>query len=215
MHEGPGTEVNPLMSDRTGLLLLMTGPMFAGKSSALIAHAASQGDDVLVLKPAFDVRSGSDLVSSRDGTTMRALSISEWPAGAERANALVIDEVQFMVGPHYRGDIVDDVLDAVQHGQRVTVGGLDTDYMQCPFEVVTRLAEHADRHIRMSGRCHVCQAPASWTAKLHETGQRLELGCEDLYEARCDLHWSAPGAPVMRRPSLTASIASLTIADRT
>jgi thymidine kinase len=184
----------PRTTATTGALLLMTGPMFAGKSSALIAHASACDGGVLVLKPAFDVRDGVSLVSSRDGSSIAALPVSSWPAQAASARTLVIDEVQFLVAPHYDGDIVDEVLGAVASGQKVVVGGLDTDYLKRPFEPVARLAGHAARHVRLTARCHVCDAPACWTAKRQETGRRLELGCDELYEARCDLHWSPPDA---------------------
>ncbi len=173
-------------------LLLLTGPMFAGKSSALIGMAAEAGRDVLVLKPAFDTRDAVNLVSSRDGSSIAARPVRDWPDDARSFAMLVIDEVQFLIAPHYRGDIVRDLLGAVSAGQRVAVGGLDTDYLRRPFEPVARLAEHAARHVRLAARCHVCGRPAHWTAKLAETGQRLELGCQELYEARCDRHWTAP-----------------------
>ncbi len=173
--------------------------MFAGKSAALIAHATNEqrrraGSDhaVLVLKPAFDVRDGADVVSSRDGTRIAARPVSDWPSDADEYDVVVIDEVQFMVAPHYRGDIVADIRAAVAAGCQVVAGGLDTDYMRRPFEPVSRLAEHASRHVRLSARCHSCAAPAVWTAKRRETGCRLELGSENLYEARCEQHWSAP-----------------------
>ncbi|MCQ8279622.1 thymidine kinase [Acetobacteraceae bacterium KSS8] len=202
-----------------GDLLLLTGPMFAGKSAALIAHAATEqqrragrdrdgGDHaVLVLKPAFDIRDGADVVSSRDGTRIAARPVSEWPVDATEYGVVVIDEVQFMVAPHYRGDIVADIRSAVAAGCQVVAAGLDTDYMRRPFEPVVRLAAHASRHVRLSACCHRCAAPAAWTAKLHETGCRLELGSGNLYEARCDQHWAAPDQMAPGLPTI-ADVAS-------
>ncbi len=177
---------------RTGELLLLTGPMFAGKSSSLIAHAVAHGDDVLVLKPAFDSRDGAAMISSRDGSRIAAMPVSAWPEQAVSHRALVIDEVQFMVAPHYAGDIVEDIVRAVAGGAQVAVGGLDTDYLRRPFDVIVRLAQQADRRVSLCARCHICDAPAPWTAKRCETGLLLELGDDDLYQARCDLHWTAP-----------------------
>lgn len=184
-----------MRGDRKGELLLLTGPMFAGKSSSLIAFFQNQAavSPPLALKPAFDTRDGAATIRSRDHSRMEALPVSSWPAQAADHSALAIDEVQFMVSPHYRGDIVDDIRAAVAGGARVAAAGLDTDYLRRPFDVVASLIAIADRHVALHARCHVCDAPAAWTAKTIETGQRLELD-DTLYEARCDLHWSLPGA---------------------
>lgn len=178
---------------RRGELVLITGPMFAGKSAALIAQAAAHGPDALVLKPAFDTRDGASVIASRDHTRAEALAVACWPeAAAADHPVLVIDEVQFMVAPYYAGDIVADIGHAVAAGACVTVGGLDTDYLRRPFDVITRLSACADRHIVLHARCHTCERPAMWTFKKTETGHRLELGDDDLYEARCEEHWSKP-----------------------
>lgn len=177
---------------RRGELVLITGPMFAGKSAALIAQAAAHGPDALVLKPAFDTRDGAAVIASRDRTRAEALAVASWPDAAAAHPVLVIDEVQFMVSPHYAGDIVADIGRAVAAGACVTVGGLDTDYLRRPFDIITRLSACADRHLVLHARCHTCEQPAMWTAKKTETGQRLELGDDDLYEARCEEHWTEP-----------------------
>lgn len=193
-----------MRGDGAGGLLLLTGPMFAGKSSSLIAHACAHGTDALMLKPAFDTRDGDALVSSRDGSRLPALPVARWPAAASGRACIVIDEVQFMVPPHYEGDIVDDIRAAAASDIQVVVGGLDADYRRRPFDVTARLAALADRHVVLQARCHICDAPAAWTAKLSDTGRRLELGDAGLYEARCDRHWSlpAPGRPPVRQPAL-------------
>jgi thymidine kinase len=183
-----------MQDDGRGELVLITGPMFAGKSAALIAQARAHGPTALVLKPAFDTRDGSAVIASRDRTRADALPVSAWPEEQARTHpVLVIDEAQFMVSPHYAGDLVADVGRAVARGARITVGALDTDYLRRPFDLVTRLAAVADRHVVLHARCHTCDAPAMWTAKKNETGHRLELGDDDLYEARCHAHWTEPG----------------------
>ena len=176
-----------------GELELITGPMFAGKSAALIARAVAHGRDALVMKPAFDTRNGTSAIASRDLTQTDALAVSAWPEAEARSHPLlVIDEVQFMVAPHYTGDVVADIEDALAGGARVTVGGLDTDYLRRPFDTILRLSARADRHVTLLARCHVCGAPAPWTAKKSDTGHLLELGNDDLYEARCEQHWTPP-----------------------
>ncbi len=181
------------MVRRRGRLTVITGPMFAGKTSVLIGRARRQAS-VLALKPAFDTRAGAALIRSRDHSAMPALPIASWPAEAAGRAALVLDEAQFMTAAHYAGDVVADVLGAVQDGASVTVSGLDTDYLRRPFEVIARLRAVADEQVVLRARCHVCGAPAAWTAKKAETGRLLEVGDQELYKARCDAHWSRPEA---------------------
>ncbi len=163
----------PRMVHRHGSLTMITGPMFAGKSAALIARAGRRPGETLILVPAFDGRG--------DGT----LRSREHPA-------LLLDEARFITAPHHRGDVVADVLGAVRGGAAVAVGGLDTDYRRQPCEGTARLRAGADEGAGLRARCHVGGAPAAWTAKKRETGRRLEVGDLALYEARCDAHWSLP-----------------------
>ena len=176
-----------------GRLVLYVGPMFAGKSSHLIKAAAAH-ERVLALKPGFDTRDGAELVS-RDGSHFAAQSVRQWPARADNYDHIVLDEVQFMVAPHYEGDIVTELQAAKLRGATVTVGGLDSDYRQQPFEIVSKLMQFADDIIYLEARCHTCNAPARWTAKTHETGRLLETGDQELYEARCNEHWCLPEKP--------------------
>ncbi len=182
---------SPRMAHRRGSLTVITGPMFAGKSAALIARAGRRPGETLALIPAFDGRSDGTL-RSREGTSLPARPVSSWPTRAAAQAALLLDEAQFMTAPHYRGDVVADVLGAVRQGAAVAVGGLDTDYRRQPFEVVARLLAAADERVVLRARCHVCGAPAAWTAKKRDTGRLLEVGDAALYEARCDAHWSLP-----------------------
>lgn len=182
-------------TSRRGRLTVITGPMFAGKTSALIRRMHRHGPGVLVLRPAFDTRSGGAAISSRDLSSHRALAITSWPAEAARHPVLALDEAQFMTAPRYSGDVVADGLAAVRAGAVLVVSGLDTDYMRQPFDVIERFRALADEEVLLRARCHACGAPAAWTAKKTNTGRLLEVGDVDLYDARCDAHWSSPEGP--------------------
>lgn len=190
---------DPSGAPRRGTLTLLTGPMFAGKSARLIRaarEAAAGSETPLALKPAFDTRDPFSRLSSRDEAAagFPATSVSCWPrAEAANRSLVILDEVQFLVAPHYRGDVVADIAAALDAGTNVLAGGLDTDYHRRPFAVVSRLLALADRHERLWARCHRCGAPARWTAKMRDTGALLEPGDTELYEARCDRHWFEPG----------------------
>lgn len=173
-----------------GTLTVFAGPMFAGKSARLL-QSASLDAATLCLSPAFDTRSGAS-IHSRTGLTHPARPVSAWPDDAGAYRHLLLDEAHFMVAPHYRGDVVDDIRNALSQGVTISVAGLDTDYLREAFDVMTRLRGCADRFVSLQARCHCCGSPARWTAKKRRTGHKLEAGDDELYEARCDAHWSAP-----------------------
>ncbi|WP_068169230.1 thymidine kinase [Neokomagataea thailandica] len=179
---------------RSGRLVLYVGPMFSGKSAHLIAaaHAAPCPlEKVLVLKPAFDTRSGAE-IASRNGLSLAARSVASWPQDIEEYEAIVLDEAQFMVSPHYEGDIVEELLAARACGMTVIVGGLNTDYRKEDFPIVAALAKHADEVHALAAWCHICGDTARWTAKIRDTGQLLETGDSELYQALCEAHWHLP-----------------------
>jgi len=176
-------------------LTLITGPMFAGKSARLVAAiegaVAGGRGPVLVLKPAFDTRTDNEIFS-RAGCSYPARPVSAWPEDAGAYRTIVLDEAHFWTAPHYHGDVVADIEGMLAAGVDVVAGGLDTDYRRRPFEVMMRLSALADECVPLEARCHVCGAAARWTAKRVETGHLLETGDAELYEARCDLHFTMP-----------------------
>ncbi|GBR13081.1 thymidine kinase [Asaia spathodeae] len=173
-----------------GILTVYAGPMFAGKSAHLLQDHPDQ-EGTLCLAPAFDTRSGAS-IHSRVGLRRPARSISCWPSDFARFRHILLDEGHFMIAPHYTGDVVADIAKSLEAGIDISVAGLDTDFMQHDFDVMARLRVLADRYVPLTARCHVCEAPARWTAKKRQTGHVLETGDDDLYEARCDAHWAPP-----------------------
>lgn len=174
-----------------GKLTVYAGPMFSGKSAHLIRAISLASGRVLCLAPAFDNRSGHS-IHSREGRSYPARSIACWPSDVGQFGMVVADEAHFQVSPHYRGDVVQDIISTRARGVDVVVGGLDTDYHRETFPVMQRLMAEADEVVMLEARCHVCGGPARWTAKKKETGCILETGDADLYEARCDAHWTLP-----------------------
>lgn len=173
-----------------GILTVYAGPMFAGKSAHLLAETP-EDNSTLCLSPAFDTRSGAR-IHSRAGLTRAARAVSSWPEDYGCYRHILLDEAHFMIAPHYAGDVVLDIENALARGIDVSVAGLDTDFMRQEFAVIGALRLQADRFVPLRARCHVCNEPASWTAKKRQTGHLLETGDAELYEARCEHHWAAP-----------------------
>jgi len=183
---------------------VIVGPMFAGKTSALIARvralAEEQGLPALIVKPAMDTRYGADAVVTHDGVSWRAVPVSNAERivdlvavatrSAHRPVHVFADEVQFFDAPHFDGAFHVVVHALLREGHPVTCAGLDLDWRGMPFDVSARLLAMADHVVKLKARCTVTGAPAAKTFKKTATGERIELGAGDLYEPRANTAWS-------------------------
>lgn len=172
-----------------GNLKAIVGPMFAGKSTALIGAKLREARPSLLLKPAFDTRYGATRVVSHDGLSSDAIAISEWPAIPDDVRVVLIDEVQFLAEPNFRGDVVAEVKGLLSRGVDVVVSGLDSDWRGDAFDVTARLMAMADEIDKRAAVCPVCGGRATKNFKKVRNDKVVELGESDLYEARCPAHW--------------------------
>lgn len=190
-------------------LTVVTGPMFAGKTSALIAAinaaAAAQGSQsheprpIVIVKPAMDNRYSDNAIVTHDGVMHAALPIASEQAlfaavaeAAARASGPVhvfADEVQFFDAPHFDGSFHECIHALLIAGHDVTCGGLDCDWRGLPFDVTARLLAMADHVRKLTARCAVSGAPAGKTYKKHADHTRIALGAGDSYEARSNAAW--------------------------
>ena len=70
-------------------------------------------------------------------------------------------------------------------GKRVIVAGLDKDYLGKPFEPMPQLLAIAEYITKTLAICMVCGNPANHTQRLVASEDRVLLGTQGTYEARC------------------------------
>ena len=70
-------------------------------------------------------------------------------------------------------------------GKRVIVAGLDQDYLGKPFEPMPQLLAIAEYITKTLAICMVCGNPANHTQRLVASSDRVLLGAQGTYEARC------------------------------
>ena len=70
-------------------------------------------------------------------------------------------------------------------GRRVIVAGLDQDYLGKPFEPMPQLLAIAEYITKTLAICMVCGAPANHTQRLVANSERVLVGAQGTYEARC------------------------------
>ena len=171
----------------TGWIEVIVGSMFSGKSEELIrrlrrAQIAKQR--VQIFKPKFDNRFGVDEIVSHSEMRMSSGNVASsedlLKEVAEETQVVGIDEGQF-----FDADLpaVCDTL--ASRGTRVIVAGLDQDYLGKPFEPMPQLLAIAEYITKTLAICMVCGNPANHTQRLVASSDRLLLGAQGLYEARC------------------------------
>lgn len=188
------------MKHKAGRLEVITGPMFCGKTDELLrrlrrARIAKQ--KIQVFKPGFDVRYGTEKVTSHTGNEYDAHPIdqaSDIPIRlSSEVTVVAIDEAQF-----FDEDITAVVQGLVEEGVRVIVAGLDMDFRGEPFGPMPILMAKAEAVDKLHAICMTCGEPATRTQRLvngkpaHYEDPVVIVGASELYEARCRKHHQVP-----------------------
>jgi thymidine kinase len=171
----------------SGWIEVITGSMFSGKSEELIRRlrrAQIARQQVQIFKPVIDDRYADDHITSHSEMKIASENVSksaELLARVRPGTEVVgIDEGQFF----------DQELPAVcttlaNRGKRVIVAGLDQDYLGKPFEPMPQLLAIAEYITKTLAICVVCGAPANHTQRLVASRERVLVGAQGAYEARC------------------------------
>jgi len=184
-----------------GWIEVIVGSMFSGKSEELIRRlrrAQIARQRVQTFKPAVDTRYADDQIVSHSDMRIASRTVA---TARELLNAVEsdtdvvgIDEGQFF--DHELPAVCNELAD---RGFRVIVAGLDQDYLGKPFEPMPQLLAIAEYITKTLAICMVCGNPANHTQRLISSGDRVLVGAQGVYEARCracfDPGTDAPSAP--------------------
>ena len=182
-----------------GTLEIITGPMFAGKTSALLKKARSFNGEMVLIKPSFDTRYGICEIKTHDGVAAEAFNLTNTSEilesqAIEKAQAVFFDEIQFFMEPYFGGDVIACINTLLNRGLSVFCCGLDKNWKGESFEIISKLKTIADRYTVLHARCSVCNEPAIYTYKRGGSTSDIELGAAEIYEPRCAKHY--PFSPV-------------------
>lgn len=175
-----------------GKLTVVTGPMFSGKSSYVVyMYHKLNGEkkNFAIFKPAIDTRySNEGKIVTHDGNIVPATiisSINDLTDSDINFTDIVFDEIQFF------DVLVDEFIRArLEDGVNVTACGLRNDFTGKPFNVTSSILAMADEIVSLEGKCSVCGARSTKTAKKNNNNIQIELGSSDLYEPRCYNHFN-------------------------
>jgi thymidine kinase len=175
----------------TGWIEVVCGSMFSGKTEELIrrlrrAQIAKQR--VAIFKPVIDTRYAEDRIVSHSGISLPSINVSSADEIRERAvdvDVIGIDEAQF-----FDLDLVRVCEELASLGHRVIVAGLDQDYLGKPFEPMPQLLAVAEYISKTLAICMVCGNPANRTQRVTQRSERVLVGADESYEARCRKCWT-------------------------
>jgi len=174
---------------KTGHIEVICGSMFSGKTEELIRRirrAEIGRQRVKVFKPKIDDRYSEFNIVSHSEQSYPSEIIDNAEEILDRsfdAEVIGIDEAQF-----FDSNLVQVCQALADSGKRVIVAGLDQDYRAMPFEPIPQLLSIAEYITKTLAICVVCGAPANRTQRVSKNTDRVLVGGENYYEARCRLH---------------------------
>lgn len=166
-------------------LIIITGPMFSGKSTELIRRltvAKIAKLSVVVFKPRRDTRTTSE-ICSRDGSCISA-TVVEHPHDilelANEARVVGVDEAHF-----FEDGLPDVAMRLARSGKLVIVSGLNLDFRERPFSGIPELLALADEIVQVYALCTACnERSATRSQRLLGGQERYEVGDSE-YAPRC------------------------------
>ena len=175
-----------VLKQHTGWIEVICGSMFSGKTEELIRRmrrAMIARQKIELFKPKIDVRYSEKEIVSHDKQKIPSHTISKPKQILDlslEAQVVGIDEAQF-----FDKALVKICQTLANMGKRVIVAGLDQDYKGIPFEPIPELLAIAEYITKTHAICVICGNPANHTQRISGGTDKVVIGAEEMYEARC------------------------------
>jgi thymidine kinase len=178
-------------------LELIIGPMFAGKSSAILQRVRRANiiqQNICIVTSSLDNRCDKNSIQTHDSEKIPANSLKNLNdillfGEYHRAQLVIIEEAQFFP------DLYTNVVKMVEvHKKDVIVVGLDGDSDRNPFGEILRLIPLADTITKLTALCKRCSlegkgVPGLFSALIGKKDGQICVGGNDKYEALCRRHF--------------------------
>lgn len=173
-----------------GRIELITGPMFAGKSTELMRRMWRYRIHrrCALVKPASDTRYSTLRVSTHDKISADARvagHLGEALAWADEFDVLLVDEGQFFP------DLASAASRLADAGKIVVVAALSGDFRRMPFEQVSLVGALADSMLMLTAVC-ACGRDAPFSKRLgaKDDDPVVKVGGAETYVACCRECWN-------------------------
>lgn len=164
------------------MLTIITGCMFAGKTTTLINKIKEKNKDYIIFKPEIDKRYAVNSVVSHNGDSIPCTPIKNSKDILKFVNnysLIGIDEVQF-----FDNDIITICNILANSNKEIFISGLSTDYLGKPFNIVAHLLAISDEIIKVQGICE-CGNKTNFNKRLNENKDIILVGGESDYKSVC------------------------------
>jgi len=189
--------LSPYFSRQEMSLDIYLGPMFAGKSSAVLSIIRRNtfiGRKTLCLTSSLDNRYGSSSIVTHDRESCPALATKtlldlQQLTDFQKADCVIIEEAQFFT------DLKEFVLKAVEvYHKHVICVGLDGDSRREPFGQLLELIPYCDYVTKLKALCPVCRDGKEAIFTFRVPGaptEQVNVAGADQYQALCRKHFLA------------------------
>jgi thymidine kinase len=163
---------------------IITGPMFAGKTTELIrrAHRLARKRNILIVNSILDSRTDNS-IANHDGMKIDAIKVAllddlRSSELYQLADIVCIDEAQFFT----------DLIEFIRCEEKVFhVSGLMFDSDDKPFGQMLSLLP-CESITQLTAICQYCNCDAPYTRFLGQKDQQIEVGGAGKYVAVCRNH---------------------------
>jgi len=204
----------PIQNRPQGELTLITGPMFAGKTSTLIKkieEARTNGKRVQVFKPLCDTRSAPGQITTHEEISLPAIGINSTEDLKRKidpsCDVYAFDEFQFYhvdftpsanFIPYGDENFAPYIVYLVQNLNKIVwAAGLNLTYnRKQPFKNMLMLAPFAKEIVVREAKCTLCKCPHAQFTQRVINGQKnaptFIVGGKELYQPRCSHCYEEP-----------------------
>jgi len=186
-------EEQNITKTKRGMLELILGSMYSGKSTELIRRATRcsiANKNCIVIKSKMDDRySSSEQINTHDGRTYPSVicdKLMTLNGTFHNIDVICIDEAQFF------DDLVEFCLKMTELGKRVIVAGLQGDYHRHNFGHMSELMSYASKIDLLTAVCMICGSDdATFSRRVipNETNNLIRVGGKETYIAVCANCW--------------------------
>ena len=190
-------------------LIVYTGPMFSGKTTAMLQEIAKYTDisekhKALIINHAWDNRNIKDIVSSHS-STYKGLSHKVDVVSTTTLDSVNVDNY-IVIGideSNFFQDLYPTVKQWINSGKHIICVGLDGNYKMDKFGYISELLHLSDKFTKLSAICSLClneltennqtitpfnTTPAPFTKRITIGDNEIDIGGSDKYIAVCRDH---------------------------
>ena len=173
-----------------GIIYLIIGPMFSGKSTRLIESIRKytyKAKKTIMIKFHADKRySNKSEIVTHDlikYDSIECQNLSDYFEQLKNYDVIGIDEGQFF------NDLVEICEKLALLKKIVIVAALNADFRMEPFPVIAKLISKADKVKLMKAYCFNCHNDAKFSLRIVESNETVLIGAGEAYKPACrDCH---------------------------